>query len=225
MEGLLNGTADPIDEVTANQLGTRQAEKRRRKEEKALMREMKRQKRLSKAAVQNGMTNEEEEVRIEQGITHHDEASERDEGMSTPVSIVNPILDGTSPTQPRSSPSASPKADLNAMAQPGTLPATDQLMRLSYAATPEPVLPSPTKIRKTFGKPKVPLTSGSSSSTPRARRKKAEKPTDEELRSRFSTPGAMNAYISGKWVALGELKRLADAGSTSPLHPPRNSWC
>ena len=40
-----------------------------------------------------------------------------------------------------------------------------------------------------------------------------EKETDEELRRRFKTPGAMNTWLASKWIGLAELQRLEAAGS------------
>jgi len=187
MEGFLTGTADPLPGgFDAEAVELRRAEKRRRKEDRALRREKKRLKRLPKARI-----DDEDE---EQADVHPESGPRIGAGVTTmtPESMIDPVLVPVSPlVQQEASPSSSP------------LPSEP-------VANNSSTIPGPSKLCKALRQPKpIP-----SSSTFRRPRRKDSQPTDDEFRSRFSVPGAMEAYLASKWLNLQELKRLADAGGS-----------
>jgi hypothetical protein len=72
----------------------------------------------------------------------------------------------------------------------------------------------PSRTKSVAKAPKASRQSTAASSTSgRGGNQKSEKETDEELRRRFSNPGAMNAWIASKWISYNELRRLEAAGS------------
>ena len=195
MEGFLTGTADSLDEIWAANHGE---EKRRRKERKALRRETKRQK-LAEQGVPP-QAKQEDAILVKDELNPISQSGEEATFVSLHHSPVLIIDHSPTPIIPQSKQSNSHTQSRS----------DKQPFDLKIRNSSGPSIPTP--------KSKKPQSARSTNSNPfKRRRSKEPQIPDEELRVKFSIPGAMEEYVASKWLNVKELKRLEDQDSTSRI--------
>lgn len=222
----------------------KRAEKEERSKKREAKEERRAARKLAKQSLPAPDDNDdEEENAIEQSGKNQGDAEEGgdDEGavevtqqpqqgdLESPTLELSASMPGTEYADPppidpelmeSSEPARKKKSAVYALPSPKSSKVVKAASRSNRDEPPEEEVPEagPSRTKSVAKTPKASRQSTAASSTSgRGGNQKSEKETDEELRRRFSNPGAMNAWIASKWISYNELRRLEAAGSESSI--------